>query len=74
MITINDKLTKSRNPVEHGFKLECATGQIIQSLDDGYHLVKFNQFKIKKQIKVDRRVRYVYLPLEWYVHEEDLKK
>lgn len=73
MIQINYKLSKSRNPVEHGFKLEGQQGEIIQALDDGYNLVKFEQFKIKKQIKVDRKVKYVIVPLEWYIHTEDLK-
>lgn len=73
MITINDKLTKSRNPVELGFKLEGHQGQIIQALDDGYNLIKFEQFKIRKQVKINRRVRYVFVPLEWYVHIEDMK-
>lgn len=74
MITINDKLTKSRNPLEHGFKLEGHQGQIIQSLDDGYNLIKFEQFRITKQVKIDRKVKYIPVALEWYIHNEDIKK
>lgn len=73
MIQINAKLTKSRNPTEHGFKLEGHQGQIIQSLDDGYNLIRFEQFKIRKQVKINRRIKYVLIPLEWYVHNDDLK-
>lgn len=72
MIQINSKLTKSRNPLEHGFKLEGHQGQIIQSLDDGYNLIKFSDLLIRKQVKINRRVRWMLVPLEWYVHNDDV--
>lgn len=71
MIHINNKLTKSRNPLELGFKLEGQQGQIIQSLDDGYNLVKFNGLLIRKQVKINRRIKWLLVPLEWYIHKED---
>lgn len=71
IIQINPKLTKSRNPVEHHFKLEGQKGEIIQSLGDGYHRIKFDQFKIKKQVKVKKTITWQFVALEWYVHELD---
>lgn len=70
-IQIRPALTKTRNPKEYGFKLEGHRGEIIQSLDDGYHLIKFDQFSIKKQVNIDRRSNWIMVALEWYVHEVD---
>lgn len=72
MITINDKLTKSRNPTELGYKLERQQGRIIQSLDDGYNLVRFNGLLIRKQVKINRRIKWMLVPLEWYIHNDDV--
>lgn len=73
-IQVNNKLTKSRNPTEHGFKLENQKGVIVHTIDDGYNLIKFSQFKIKRLIRVDRKKTMKFVPLEWYVHENDFTK
>ena len=73
MIQINDTLTKSRNPSEHGYKLEGQKGEVIQVVGDGFNRIKFNQFFLRKQVKINRRVRWMLVPLEWYVHDDDLK-
>lgn len=70
-IQIKPTLTKTRNPKEHGFKLENHKGEIIHSLDDGYHLVKFDQFSIKKKVTIERKTTWKFEALEWYVHESD---
>lgn len=70
-IQIRSTLTKTRNPKEHGFKIEGHRGELIQSLDDGYHLIKFDQFSIKKQVKIDSKTTWKFEALEWYVHEAD---
>lgn len=64
-IQIKSTLTKTRNPKEYGFKLENRKGVIIQTLDDGYNLVKFNELSISRRGKFEA--------LEWYVHNDDLK-
>lgn len=62
-IQIKSTLTKTRNPKEYGFKLENRKGEVIQTLDDGYNLVKFNELSISRKGKFEA--------LEWYVHESD---
>ena len=71
-IQVNSKLTKSRNPLEHEITLHNSKGEVVQQLDDGYNLVRFLQFRIKKQIKESRKVKWIFVPLEWYVHSDDL--
>lgn len=72
-IQVNSKLTKSRNPVEHEYRLENQKGEVVHRLDDGYNLIRFKQFKIKEQKRVDNQKKWVLVPLDWYVHNEDLK-
>ena len=71
IIQVKQELFKTRNPTEHDFKLEGHKGEIIQTLDDGYNLIRFNQFKIKKKISVYRKTQWILKPLEWYVHDTD---
>lgn len=70
-VQINPKLTKSRNPIEHGLKLEGQKGEIIQTLDDGYNLIRFVTLKIKKQVNIKRKTQWILVPLEWYIHDVD---
>lgn len=72
-ITVCNQLINSRNPKEHGFKLENQKGTIVHSLGDGWHLIQFNQFKVKKEIKVKRKKTWVYESLQWYIFETDFK-
>lgn len=71
-IQVNNTLTKSRNPTEHGFKLEGEKGNIIQRLPDGYNLVEFNQFKIKKKMMIRKRTVWNFNSLQWYIHFDDI--
>ena len=64
---------KTRNPIEHGFKLENEKGSIVHRLDDGYNLIMFNQFKVKELKRINGKKVLMPVPLEWYVHNEDLK-
>ena len=73
MIQVNSKLTKSRNPIELGFKLENQKGTIVHRLDDGYNLIEFKQFQTKQQVKENRIKKWVFVALQWYVHNDDLK-
>jgi len=70
-IQLKSILTKTRNPTEHGFKLENVKGEVIQVVGDGYCLVKFDNLEIKKEVKVDRHKVVKFVKLEWYVHETD---
>jgi len=72
-VKINNKLLKSRNPIEHGFTLENKTGFVRQQLDDGYWLIKFPQLKIKGMKRVNGIKKVMDIELEWYIHETDLK-
>jgi hypothetical protein len=72
-IQVNSKLTKSRDPVEHEFKLENAKGEIVHRLNDGYNLIKFEQFQIKHQVKINSVKKWENVALEWYIHNDDLK-
>lgn len=71
IIQVNQKLTKSRNPVEHGFRLEGQKGEVIQTLDDGANLIRFKQFQIKKQVNIKRKTTWIFTSLEWYVYDVD---
>lgn len=72
MIQVNQRLTKSKNPIEHGFKLENQTGSIIHRLPhDLYVLIRFDQFKIRKKIMENKRTKWIISGLEWYIHQED---
>jgi hypothetical protein len=62
-IKVKEKLIKSRNPSEYKIKLENQVGDIIQILGDGFNLVKFKQFKIRRKLKQEY--------LEWYIHDLD---
>jgi hypothetical protein len=55
---------KSRNPLEHGIVLNGKIGYVIQVVGDGYCLIDFPQFIVKRKFKMET--------LEWYVHETDL--
>ena len=70
-ITVNSELKKSRNPKEHGFRLEKQKGECIEVLDDGYNRISFDQFQIKVQFKLKKKVAWKFVPLEWYLHEDD---
>lgn len=72
-IQVNNRLTKSRNPSEHEFTLENETGEVVHKLDDGYNLIRFSQFQIKEQKRVDNQKKWMLVPLDWYIHNEDLK-
>lgn len=73
MITVNSVLTKSRNPVEHNFDLRNQEGEIRHMLPDGYCLIRFHQFKIRKKISQFKRTIWVFEGLDWYIHKDDLK-
>lgn len=72
MIQVNSELTKSRNPNEHGFDIINEKGSIVHRLDDGFNLIQFNQFEIKEQVKVNKVKKWMLVPLQWYIHDEDL--
>lgn len=75
MIQVNTTLTKSRNPSEHGFKLENQKGSIVHTLPhDPFVLILFDQFKIRKKIMLNKKTKWIMAGLEWYVHQEDFKK
>jgi len=63
-VQINNKLLKSRNPIEHELRLENQIGKVVQCVGDGYNLIEFESLKIKNKKK----------RLQWYVHVEDFKK
>lgn len=70
-IQIKGSLTKSRNPKEYNVTITNEVGTIIQVLGDGYCLIKFDQFKVAKKTRLNGGVKFVDVPLEWYVHEID---
>lgn len=70
-IQVKHKLTITRNPTEHGFSLENKKGEMIQIVGDGYFLVRFDDMRIRKDVKVNNRKTFKLLNLEWYVHEND---
>lgn len=70
-VQIHSTLSKSRNPTEHGFRLQNEIGTIIQSLEDGYCLIKFEKFQIKKKVSENRKTKWIFYPLEWYLHKDD---
>lgn len=72
-VQVNNRLLKSRNPKEHGFKLENQMGYIVHTLGDGYNLIRFNHLKIKELKRIDGVKKITFDPLEWYIHESDLK-
>lgn len=73
-IQVNSTLTKSRNPTEHGFKLENQKGSVVHLLpDDPFVLIKFDQFKIQRRRKQYNKTVMVMEGIEWYVHEDDFK-
>lgn len=75
MIQVNPTLTKSRNPTEHGFRLENQTGSIVHRLPhDPYVLIRFDQFKIRKKIMENKRTKWIIAGIEWYLHEDDFIK
>lgn len=67
-------LLKSRNPIEHGFRLENQNGKVVQCLVDGYNLIEFESFKIKDVVKINSKKKWVLVSLQWYVHQDDFKK
>lgn len=72
-IQVNNMLTKSRNPSEHEFTLENETGEVVHRLDDGYNLIRFRQFYLRELRRVDKKKKWMLVPLDWYIHNEDLK-
>lgn len=72
-IQVNSRLTKSRNPSEHDYKLENQKGEIVHRLNDGFNLIRFDQFKIKEMKRIDNKKKWVEVSLEWYIHDDDLK-
>ena len=56
--TVLSSLEKSYQP--EGFDICNKTGTVIQSLEDGYHLLRFETAKGKT--------------LDWYVHQSDLRE
>lgn len=71
-IQVNSILTKSRNPTEHGFKLEGEKGNIVQILPDGFNLVEFKQFNIQKKMKFGKIKKTRMAPLQWYINFDDI--
>ena len=59
--------------MEHDIKLECQHGDVIHHLDDGYSLIMFNKFKIKKKVTINRVTKWILVPIEWYIHRNDFK-
>jgi hypothetical protein len=72
-IQVNNKLIKGRNPIEYDFSLENQRGEIVHRLDDGANLIRFKQFQVKEQVKVNKTKIWMFVALEWYVYNEDLK-
>lgn len=71
-VKVNEVLTKSRNPTEHGFRLENQVGELKQILPhDPYRLIKFDNLKIQKKIKVNNKTQWVMDGIYWYLHEDD---
>lgn len=75
MVQVNSILTKSRNPKEHGYRLENQKGSIVHTLPhDPFVLIRFDQLKIRKKITVLKKTKWIMASLEWYIHEEDFVK
>lgn len=72
-IQVNNKLIKGSNPVIHGFNLENQKGEIVHRLNDGANLIRFKQFLVKEQVKINKTKKWALVPLEWYVYNDDLK-
>jgi len=70
-IKVKRQLSKSRNPSEHGIRLQNQTGELIQVVGDGFNLIRFDQFKIKVAVKINSSKKKKLESLEWYVHEND---
>jgi hypothetical protein len=76
-IQVNSKLTKSRNPVEHGYYLENKIGNVIQLVGDGWCLVEFAIRVEARRIDRVKRNRFgepnkrTKDCLQWYVHDTD---
>jgi hypothetical protein len=70
-IQVNNKLIKGSNPED--FNLENQKGDIVHRLDDGANLIRFKQFQVKEQVKVNKTKKWMFVALEWYVYNEDLK-
>lgn len=72
-IQVNNKLTVSRNPTEHGFELNNHKGSVVHRIDDGFNLIEFKQFQIKQYITIKKKKVMVFVNLQWYIHNNDLK-
>ena len=73
MIQVNSTLTKSRNATEHNFNLRNQKGEVRHKLPDGYWLIRFDQFKIKKKIMEKKKTIWIMEGIDWYIHQQDLK-
>jgi hypothetical protein len=71
IVQVKNQLTKGRNPSEHGLKLENQQGEVIHMVGDGYVLIRFEQFKIRQQKKINSQKIALTIALEWYVHDTD---
>ena len=69
MIQVNTTLTKSM--VNPEFDIRGEKGIIVHKLPDGYSLVSFKQFLVKKKYTYNGKTRHKFVPLEWYVNEAD---
>lgn len=48
-------------------------GKVIHKVDDGYWLIEFKEFKIRKRVEVGSKAFLKELKsLQWYVHKDDL--
>lgn len=60
-IKLHSKLTKTMTHPE--IDITNARGRSIQMLDDGRHLILFNDLYVTNRRKIEQ--------LQWYVHEQD---
>lgn len=44
---VNLTMMKSRNPTEHGIRINQEIGKIVQIVGDGYIRLRFDKFKIR---------------------------
>lgn len=76
-IQVNESLTRTRNPIEHGHEVNKRHGKVIHRIDDGYWLIEFFRLmiKLKKNIVTPegkKKTIWVDARLQWYIHKDDL--
>lgn len=69
--TVNHPVIKTIQPKEYGLIVNGESGRIIQTLEDGYCLVEFDNLFVKEE-KLYFKNRNLKTPLNWYVHKSDL--